>query len=265
MATAERIDVSDGPTARRGCRPPEIEAIERERFLTGLAHDLLNAVTVIGGTAQLAERRMAAVPTRLESISTALRAVRDAAARMADQIAELDDFASLQPDQPPALVRGAVDLCALARAAVDRNAAAHAGHQFSMVEDAEGGPVVGQWDGRLLERALENLVGNAVRYSPAGGGVTVRVGRESAAAIGTPASTVAVLQVRDQGVGIPAHDLPHVFEWYRRAANAAETGAGRGIGLAVTHRIAEQHGGTVEAASELGHGSTFTLRLPLSA
>ena len=91
------------------------------------------------------------------------------------------------------------------------------------------------------------------------------MGRESAPPIDAVPSEVAVLQVGDEGVGIPAHDLPHVFEWYRRASNAASGGAGAGIGMAVTRQIVEQHGGTVEAASELGRGSTFTLRLPLPA
>ena len=73
----------------------------------------------------------------------------------------------------------------------------------------------------------------------------------------------AVLTVRDVGLGLPAPDLPHVFERFRRGSNVTKWIAGRGIGLAGAQQIVEQHGGTISVESEEGNGSTFTVRLPL--
>lgn len=114
----------------------------------------------------------------------------------------------------------------------------------------------GFWDGPRLERVLGNLLGNAIKYSPAGGEITVRIAEDAGQ------RKQAVLSVADRGVGIPAADLAHVFERYRRAGNV-ESFAGSGIGLAGAKRIVELHGGTIAVTSTEGQGSTFTVRLPI--
>jgi signal transduction histidine kinase len=70
------------------------------------------------------------------------------------------------------------------------------------------------------------------------------------------------LRVQDQGMGIPAEDLPHIFERFRRGRNVAPVISGSGVGLASAHRLVELHGGTLTVESEEGKGSTFTVRLP---
>jgi signal transduction histidine kinase len=124
------------------------------------------------------------------------------------------------------------------------------------VDDA---PLVGTWDTARLERVVANLLGNAVKYSPDGGPIVVRMAREE----DSEGMAWAVLSVRDAGVGIPAADLPHVFDRFRRGGNVAGI-AGAGIGLTGVRQIVEQHGGTVAVESEVGRGSTFTVRLPLA-
>jgi signal transduction histidine kinase len=120
-------------------------------------------------------------------------------------------------------------------------------------------PLVGDWDAGRVERAVGNLVGNAVKYSPQGGEVVLTVGRED-----DGAASWAVLRVRDEGIGIAPRDLPRVFERFFRGANAARVGDGAGIGLAAARQLIEAHGGTLSAESAgEGRGSTFTLRLPL--
>ncbi len=76
---------------------------------------------------------------------------------------------------------------------------------------------------------------------------------------------MATLTVRDHGIGIPAEDIPHIFEQFRRAGNVAGQFSGTGLGLASAHQIIEQHGGTLTVTSEEGSGSKFIIRLPLSA
>ncbi len=124
--------------------------------------------------------------------------------------------------------------------------------------------IVGSWDPHRLERVFANLLDNAIKYSPAGG--TIRLTVETGGAAGpADAPGWARVQVADEGIGIPAADLPHIFDWYRRADNAGATAIGTGLGLAGARQIVEQHGGTITAASVEGAGATFTVTLPRSA
>jgi signal transduction histidine kinase len=124
------------------------------------------------------------------------------------------------------------------------------------VEAAED-ELVGLWDTMRLARVLGNLLDNAIKYSPAGGTITVALGRDERAE-----GAWAMLAVRDQGMGIPAADLPHIFERFHRGSNVV--GRIAGIGLATARQIVEQHGGTITVESRPNKGSTFTVRLPLA-
>jgi two-component system, OmpR family, phosphate regulon sensor histidine kinase PhoR len=111
-------------------------------------------------------------------------------------------------------------------------------------------------DRAQLGLLLSNLIDNALRYTPANGTVCVRL---------DPAESRAVLQVADTGEGIPASELPRVFERFYRVdkARARQTG-GTGLGLAIVRHVAEAHGGTVRVDSELARGTTFTVTLPVA-
>lgn len=105
-----------------------------------------------------------------------------------------------------------------------------------------------------LLQILVNLLGNARKYTPAGGEVTVRVAPEGAAASFT---------VEDTGVGIPSEDLPHIFErFYRVDRSRSAEGGGAGIGLAITRSLVEQMGGAIRAESEPGKGSRMHFTIP---
>jgi signal transduction histidine kinase len=118
--------------------------------------------------------------------------------------------------------------------------------------------LIGQWDASRLERALGNLLANALKYSAQHSIITVIVEQEQAAD-----STWAVVHVRDQGMGIPAKDLPCIFDHFYRASNVSGSIRGLGLGLAGARQIVEQHGGSLSVVSAEGIGSTFTVRLPL--
>ena len=107
---------------------------------------------------------------------------------------------------------------------------------------------------------LGNLLSNAIKYSPAGGEIVVSVAEE-----GAGERRRAVLSVVDHGVGIPAADLPHVFERFRRGENVTGRFGGSGVGLASVRQIVTEHGGQIDATSVEGQGSAFTVRLPLAA
>jgi signal transduction histidine kinase len=229
---------------------------EKEAFLNAVAHDLGNPLTTVKGQAQLLRRRARQGRADLATLETGLTAIEAATDRATRLIGELTDTARLEAQRPLELKRTAIDLVALAKASITEFQAAAAGQQLHM--EAGIAELVGLWDADRLTRVLENLVANAVKYSPAGSIVVVRVDREE-----TPDGPLAVLSVADQGVGIPAADRPHIFERFRRGGNVAGRFAGSGLGLWGSQRIVAQHGGTIAIDSTEGIGTTVTVRLPL--
>jgi two-component system sensor histidine kinase BaeS len=110
-------------------------------------------------------------------------------------------------------------------------------------------------DPTRMRQAMHNLVGNSLRHTPSGGAVTIEARIE--------AGTV-VIDVIDTGSGISPDDLPHVFDRFWRADKSRNrSSGGSGLGLAIVRRLVEAHGGSVSARSTVGHGSTFTIRLPV--
>jgi signal transduction histidine kinase len=112
---------------------------------------------------------------------------------------------------------------------------------------------VAQGDTGLLRRIFGNLISNAVKYSPAGRKVAFRVRRETAQ---------AVFEIEDRGIGIDPADHAQLFTAFHRGANVGRT-HGTGLGLAIVKRCVTSHGGTITFASAPGHGTSFTVRLPL--
>jgi len=120
--------------------------------------------------------------------------------------------------------------------------------------------LVGLWDIARIERVLINLLSNAIKYSPQGGEICIEIMQEFSA---DRSDGWAILRVQDQGIGIPADDLPYIFEPFRRSKNSEHRFSGTGIGLTSTRQIVVQHGGTINVVSKEGEGTTFTVRLPL--
>jgi len=105
-----------------------------------------------------------------------------------------------------------------------------------------------------LRQMLDNLIGNAIKYTPEGGEITIQVNAQS---------DQVILCVTDTGPGIPPADQPHIFEKFYRASNVPKGVGGSGLGLAIVKSIVDNHGGRVWVDSKLGHGSAFTVVLPL--
>ncbi|GIM93759.1 ATP-binding protein [Paractinoplanes toevensis] len=119
-----------------------------------------------------------------------------------------------------------------------------------------------QADPVRLRQVLDNLVANAIKYTPAGGGVTVTARHQPPERAGTGDGDV-VIEVSDTGIGIPADQYPHLFDRFFRASNAVQQGIkGTGLGLAITKAIVDAHGGTLTAQPAAGTGCTFTVSLP---
>jgi two-component system sensor histidine kinase SenX3 len=143
--------------------------------------------------------------------------------------------------------------------ALQRQTTSAEGKQIEIrpVHKADGAVVWGDFE--ALATAVENLVSNAINYSPAGSRITVttRIDRTE---------STAVVSVIDQGIGIDQADVERIFERFYRADSArSERTGGTGLGLSIVRHTALSHGGNVEVASALGAGSTFSLTLPLYA
>jgi len=124
----------------------------------------------------------------------------------------------------------------------------------SLDSEVPGEPVEMRFDRERIVQLLTNLVGNALKFTPRGGAVSVSVG-ETAEQV--------TIEVSDTGPGIPADELPHVFERFYRGTNTGEARAsGSGLGLAIVRSIVEMHGGEIDVASVIGEGTEFRITLP---
>jgi PAS domain S-box-containing protein len=226
----------------------------RDELVASVSHDLKNPLTAISGQVQvlqfLATRgRDELTPERLLG---SLDAISSTSKRMAALINELLDAVHLQAGLPIELRRRPTDLANLALQVVAYHQQATEKHSLRF-DGNQPGPI-GDWDPDRLERVIDNIVSNAIKYSPDGGEILVEVAQNRG---------WGVLSVQDQGVGIPAADLPYVFERYRRARNVSAKFAGTGLGLAGAKDLTELHGGSVSVRSVEGVGSRFVVRLPI--
>jgi signal transduction histidine kinase len=163
----------------------------------------------------------------------------------------------LQAGQPLELRQQSIDLVAIVRACTAEAQRVSPSHVVRLESTTSSLPV--RADGSRIERVVRNMLDNAIKYSPAGGDVTVRAWREE------DDRNWAVVTIEDHGLGIPASDLPYVFDRFHRGGNVHRHIAGSGIGLTGAKQIVAQHGGAIAVQSAEGEGSTFTLRLPLAA
>lgn len=221
---------------------------EQLAFLAGVAHELRNPLSALKMSTALAP---AGRPVSEERLQRAMALVRRQMARLERMVGDLLDATHIESGRfelrlEPREVRE------LAREVVELYQSGPQGHELHLQLPEE--PLVLSCDATRLEQVLNNLVSNALKYSPAGSRVDVCVRREG---------PEVVLSVVDRGIGIAPEEMRHLFAPFRRARGARERAPGVGLGLSVARRIVEAHGGHIEVESHLGQGSTFRVRLPL--
>ena len=215
----------------------------QQDFIAMASHDLLTPITVLRARAQLLQRRQTYDETSVVSIL-------EQTTRMERMITDLRELVQVEGGQLTLDV-APVDLGELAHEAANWVRIQRTGHTMRI--EAPAVPIVGQWDRDRLGQVLDNLLGNAVKYSPQGREIVVRV--ESV-------TGEARLSVTDQGPGIPTAVVPHLFERFYRGEHTVGD-AGLGLGLYISRMLVNAHGGRIWAASAPGRGSTFTIALPL--
>jgi signal transduction histidine kinase len=218
----------------------EAQARER-RFTSDVSHELRTPLTALVAEASLLGEHLERMPDEARRPAELL--VNDVA-RLRDLVEDLMEISRL--DAGKARVRlEPVDLGSLVRTAV------HSRRWDNRVA-IEQEEIVVSTDPRRLERIVANLVGNALEH--AGRDVSVRVGRDGVAAF---------VEVSDSGTGIPPERLPHLFDRFYKA-DSSRSGPGSGLGLAIALENARLLGGDLEVWSEVGRGTRFTLRLPVT-
>ncbi len=231
------------------------EAVQlRDEFLSIASHELKTPLTTMLGHSQALLRRATRQQQFGERDQRALQIIVDQTLRLNKQITTLLDVSRLELGQFR-IELAPVDVAALASRVVLELEPTLERHTLHLSRVAE--PLIVEGDERLLEQVLQNLLGNAVKYSVDGGTITIRLWPEAGA---------ACVSISDQGMGIPLSAQPHLFQRFYRATNVEDHRiSGLGIGLYLVHEIVTHHGGTVNVTSTEGEGSTFTVRLPLAS
>ncbi len=227
----------------------------RTEVLETVSHDLRTPLTVILGRIQGARRRAAGRAITDHRAVDDLDQIETAARKMTTILDDLMDVAQLAAGHPLTLRRQPTNLVALIRRVMaDQTSATRRRVIFAPPQVS----LVGIWDASRLERVVTNLLTNAVKYSPDDRRIQLQLYSDATT------SEWVVFTIQDEGIGIPAVDLPHIFERFFRASNADRWTVGNGLGLAGAKEIVEQHGGKISIASIEGSGTTVTVRLPQS-
>jgi len=222
-----------------------VDAIRRD-FVAAASHELKTPVASIQAAAETLTHALDEDPTAARRFVEHLLHDSERLSRIVRDLLDLSRLESEHPSFQP------VRLDDLAREEVER---LHPRlREASLTVEVDASPVVVRGSGEDLALLISNLLDNAVRYTRAGGTISVQIQKQNGD---------ANLTVSDTGIGIPGRDLPRVFERFYRVdrARSRDTG-GTGLGLAIVKHVAEQHGGRVEAQSELGRGTTFVVTLP---
>jgi two-component system phosphate regulon sensor histidine kinase PhoR len=223
----------------------------RRDFVTNLSHEIKTPLAIIRGAAETLEE---AGPGDAVAAGRFVRRIVEQIYRMEDLLKDLLTLSRLESPEA-SRHRLPCDLAAISHRAIELLAPLAGRAQVTLRAEIEPVPTLAG-DGKALERLVLNLVVNAIQYNREGGHVTLRL---------HPRANSIVLEVEDDGVGIPAADVPRIFErFYRVDKGRGRAEGGSGLGLAIVKHVVQAHGGTLEVKTEIDRGSMFSVVLPVA-
>jgi signal transduction histidine kinase len=238
-------------TERRAVQQLQELDLAKDTFVSSVSHELRTPITSIVGYLELlvaGEFGDLAGPQL-----TAIKRIDANSRRLLTLIDELLTLSRLKERE--ADLTEELDLAEVARAAYDVVAPSWSHRELDATFYVPGCPVEVVGNREMLERVVVNLLGNAVKFTPDGGSIRVRVDIEG---------TEALLTVRDTGIGIPLDEQQHLFTRFFRSSLATHHAIqGSGLGLSIARSIIDEHGGEMSVASQPGSGTEFRVRLPL--
>jgi signal transduction histidine kinase len=224
----------------------ELEQLKNE-FLQNVSHELRTPLGIIHGYIELLK------DGTLGDLGSQQQESLDIVSRRVKMLRNMvEDFTTILDAETREVMPEPVDLARLVRASVEDFEASFEQAGLELIVSVAGDvpPVLG--NDTHLRRVLDNLVGNALKFTPRGGSITVRLGRQD---------TDVLLEVIDTGIGIPEEQLDRIFErFYQVDGTATRRYGGTGLGLALVKEIVEAHGGEIAVESQVGEGTTFRLR-----
>lgn len=225
-----------------------VDAVRRD-FVANVSHELK---TPVGALSLLAEAILSA-PDDSEAVQRFAERMQSESTRLSNLINDIIDLSRLQSDDPLSHAEE-IDIAEVVGQAVEEVRTLAIAQDIEIVESMVTGLRMLGDRGQVL-MAVRNLLANAIAYSPAHTRVAVAMRINDA---------IIEIDVKDQGMGIPEHDLERIFERFYRVDPARSRGTGgTGLGLAIVKHVCRNHGGECRVWSEVGVGSTFTLRFPL--
>ena len=238
----------------------EASEAKMRRFVGDASHELRTPLAAVRGFAELF--RMGAVGTP-DDVAHAFRRIEDESTRMGGLVEDLLMLARMDAQRP--LQRRPVDLLVLAADAVHDARALAPDRQVALTGldgTGEASPAPTAGDEPTLRQVVTNLMGNAIRHTPAGTPISLEVGGRT-----VDGQSAVVLRVVDHGLGVPPDQAQQIFERFFRAdaSRTRSTGGGSGLGLAIVAAIVDAHGGRARVLPTPGGGATFEIALPANA
>ncbi|MCB0063095.1 MAG: HAMP domain-containing histidine kinase [Caldilineaceae bacterium] len=225
---------------------------QKDAYLAVLTHDMMTPLTSIQLCAEELQADPAAAIDNPSLINFLLRSQRT----LFTMVRNILDIEKLQTGGALSSRRSTCDIALSLRQAAELLENEAGEKNVSITRDIAMDHLPLYADCGQLERIIMNLLSNAVKYTPQGGQIGVSLVKEG---------KWAIISIADTGYGIPEHELPYIFERFRRVEEHVEKATGSGLGLAITKALVEEHHGEVTVESTIGKGSTFTVRLPLTA
>lgn len=224
----------------------------REEFFSNASHELKTPITSIQGYAELLENGIVQDEAMRQDF---VRRIRKEAANMSSLINDILMISRLESHRA-VLHYSNVDLASVARKTVEGLQPVMAGNQVYVHQDCDR---VCLWaDEKQMRELIGNLIGNAVKYNRQGGQVWIVIKEDKE-------KKMAVIQVKDNGFGIPKESLPRIFErFYRVEKGRSKRAGGTGLGLSIVKHIVTYYNGTIDVKSRLDYGTTFTVQLPVT-